>query len=187
MSPEDFELLPEKTGVYYFYNEQKKVIYIGKAVNLKKRMTSHFTGHKITPQRQNFLRDIYSISFEVCVTELMALLLECVEIKKLWPIYNRALKRFEPKYGLYQYETRNGYRYLTIGKISKAQICIEVFNSEYEAINVLRSLMQHFEIDYRFCKFSRSVEGQIFINKELSNLPEVELHNEQIENAIFFC
>jgi DNA polymerase-3 subunit epsilon len=68
--------------VYYFYDEHHKVIYIGKAVNLKKRVASHFTGHKITPQRQNFLREIYAITFEVCGTELMALLLECTEIKK---------------------------------------------------------------------------------------------------------
>jgi DNA polymerase-3 subunit epsilon len=45
----------------------------------------------------------------------MALLLECTEIKKLWPIHNKALKRFEPKFGLFEYEARNGYRYLAVG------------------------------------------------------------------------
>ena len=103
----DFDALPEKTGVYYFYNQFKKVIYIGKAVNIKKRVASHFSGHKINSQRQNFLRDIHAISFEVCSTELIALLLECAEIKKLWPIYNRALKRFEFNFGLYEYEARS--------------------------------------------------------------------------------
>ena len=75
LPPEDFDRLPEKPGVYYFYNQVNKVIYVGKAINLKKRVASHFSGHKITSQRQNFLRDIYSISFEICATELMALLL----------------------------------------------------------------------------------------------------------------
>ena len=186
LPPEDFEQLPEKPGVYYFYNQLKKVIYVGKAVNLKKRVTSHFTGHKITPQRQNFLKDIYSISYEVCATELMALLLECVEIKKLWPVYNTALKRFEPKYGLFEYEARSGYRYLAVGKVSKSQVCLEVFNNQYEAINTLRSLMQEFEIDCRFCKFPIPEEGEIFAKKSFPELPEVILHNEQIENAIAF-
>lgn len=186
LPPEHFELLPEKPGVYYFYNQLKKVIYVGKAINIKKRVASHFTGHKITSQRQNFLKDVYAISFEICATELMALLLECVEIKKLWPVYNRALKRFEPRYGLYQYEARSGYHYLAIGKLSKSQICIETFNSEYEAIYVLQNLMQQFEIDYRFCHFSRPEQGEIFKNKELSDLPEVMLHNAQIESAIAF-
>src|SRR6218665_1107835 len=138
LPPDDFNNLPEKPGVYYFYNQAKKVIYVGKAINLKKRVSSHFSGNNINPQRQHFLRDIHGISFEVCATELMALLLECTEIKKLWPTYNRALKRFEAKFGIYQYEARNGYKYLAIGKVSKFQICIHEFSSLYEGINLLR-------------------------------------------------
>ncbi|WP_281234990.1 exonuclease domain-containing protein [Flavobacterium gelatinilyticum] len=184
LPPEDFNELPEKPGIYYFYNQAKKVIYVGKAVNLKKRVTSHFTGNNIKPQRQHFLRDIHGISFEVCATELMALLLECTEIKKLWPTYNRALKRFEAKFGIYQYEARNGYKYLAIGKMSKFQICIHECNSLYTGINLLRSLAEQFEIDHRFCKYSRPEEGDFFYTPEIKELPDPLLHNEQIDNAI---
>ena len=184
LPPEDFERLPEKPGVYYFYNQVHKVIYVGKAVNLKKRVASHFTGHKITPQRQHFLRDIYSISFEVCSTELMALLLECTEIKKLWPVYNTALKRFEPKFGLYEYEARNGYRYLAVGKCMKHQKCIETFNSHYDAITMLRKLSDEFEIDYRFCKYGSDAEKEFPQLNENADLPDVTQHNQQVENAI---
>jgi DNA polymerase-3 subunit epsilon len=45
----------------------------------------------------------------------MALLLECTEIKKLWLFTTKHLKRFEPKFGLFEYEARNGYRYLAVG------------------------------------------------------------------------
>jgi DNA polymerase-3 subunit epsilon len=186
LPPSDFEQLPEKPGVYYFYNQVKKVIYVGKAINLKKRVASHFSGHNINPQRQNFLRDIHGISFEVCGTELMALLLECTEIKNLWPAYNRALKRFEPKYGLYQYEARSGFKYLAIGKLTKFQSCIEHFNNLYDGINVLRSLAEQFEIDHRFCKYSKPEEGDFFQNNNIKDLPDVLRHNEQIENAIEF-
>ena len=186
LPPEDFNNLPEKPGVYYFYNQVKKVIYVGKAINLKKRVASHFSGHKINPQRQHFLRDIYSISYEVCATELMALLLECTEIKQLWPTYNRALKRFEAKFGIYQYEARNGYKYLAVGKLSKFQTCIHEFNSLYNAIDLLRSLAEQFEIDQRFCKYSRPEEGEFFQNNEVKSLPDVMLHNEQVDNAIDF-
>ncbi|MBE8725920.1 exonuclease domain-containing protein [Flavobacterium hungaricum] len=186
LPPEDFDALPEKPGVYYFYNQAKKVIYVGKAINLKKRVTSHFTGNNINPQRQHFLRDIYGISFEVCATELMALLLECSEIKKLWPTYNRALKRFEAKFGIYQYEARNGYKYLAIGKVSKFQVCIHEFNSLHVGINLLRSLAEQFEIDHRFCKYSRPEEGEFFYTPETKELPDVLIHNEQVDNAIDF-
>jgi DNA polymerase-3 subunit epsilon len=186
LPPEDFTQLPEKPGVYYFYNEVKKVIYVGKAINIKKRVTTHFSGHTINAQRQNFLRDIHGISFEVCATELMALILECTEIKKLWPTYNRALKKFEAKYGLYHYEARNGYRYLAIGKLTKFQTSIEHFGSLYEGVHLLQSLSKQFEIDYRFCKYDRAVTTDNLPQMDLLDLPEVASHNEKIENAIHF-
>lgn len=186
LPPEDFENLPEKPGVYYFYNAQKKVVYVGKAVNLKKRVASHFSGHKITPQRQHFLRDIHGISFEVCATELMALLLECSEIKKLWPIYNTALKRFEPKYGLYEYTARNSYRYFAVGKVSKLMPCIEVFSTINEGISLLRNLQEQFELDYRFCKYAVNTESENVVVNNLSDLPLVEKHNQQVQQAVNF-
>ena len=155
----------------------------GKAVNLKKRVASHFSGHKITPQRQHFLRDIYGISFEVCSTELFALLLECSEIKKLWPIYNKALKRFEPKYMLYGYEARNGYRYLAIGKMAGYRDCIEVFHSKYDGVTLLLNLASQFGIDQRFCIYGRQ-EEENRIQQDLAALPDPEYHNGQIERAI---
>lgn len=181
---EDFDQLPEKIGVYYFYNEQKKVVYVGKAINLKKRVASHFSGHKITPQRQNFLRDIYAITFEVCGTELIALILECTEIKDLWPIHNKALKRFEPKYGLLEYEARNGYRYLAISKLAKNQNCIETFDAIYPGINLLRELAEKFEIDQRFCKYGSMSDGVFSLQNNTAILPEIESHNEQIQIAL---
>ncbi|TGD57909.1 exonuclease domain-containing protein [Flavobacterium humi] len=186
LPPEDFEQLPEKPGVYYFHDQVKKVIYVGKAVNLKKRVASHFSGHNVKPQRQHFLREIHGISFEVCATELMALLLECSEIKKLWPAYNRALKRFEPKYGLYEYEARSGYKHLAIGKLGKFHSCLESFNTLYDGINLLRSLAEQFKIDNRFCSYGSISEGETFQNNTLADLPEVSHHNTQIENAIDF-
>lgn len=186
LPPHDFEQLPEMPGVYYFYNEAKKVVYVGKAINLKKRVASHFSGHSVTPQRQNFLRDIYGISFEVCGTELMALLLECTEIRKLWPAYNRALKRFEAKYGLYEYEARNGYRYFAVGKVGKFQACIESFNNLHDAINLLRDLAKQFDIDHRFCKYCLPGEVERLQNNDFGHLPDIGLHNTQIEAAIHF-
>lgn len=179
----DFEKLPEKPGVYYFYNQEKKVIYVGKAVNIKKRVASHFSGHNVNPQRQNFLRDIFGVSSEICGTELMALLLECSEIKKLWPTYNRALKRFEYQYGLYDYEARSGYRYLAIGKLAKGQSCIESFNSIHVAINSLRNLSEQFEIDYRFCKYGVG-SADIFTKTKSDAMPDIASHNSKIELAI---
>lgn len=184
LPPADFENLPEKTGVYYFYNSDKQVIYIGKAINIKKRVASHFTGNNINAQRQNFLKDIHNISSEICATELMALLLECTEINKLWPKYNRALKRFEPKFGLHSYEARNGYKYLAVGKLSKFQTCVESFNNIYEGINTLRHLTMQFDIDTRFCNFGINEFAAFVQEPVIKDLPQIEYHNAQVENAL---
>lgn len=184
LPPSDFEQLPEKSGVYYFYDRTKKVVYVGKAKNLKKRVAQHFSGHKITPQRQNFMRDIYSISYELCATEFMALLLECCEIKKLWPIHNKALKRFEPKFGLYHYEARNGYQYLAIGKLTKGQECVELFHSQYDGVNLLLKLAGEFLIDHRFCHYNTVAQGEFTAKKEQDDLPDMGEHNDKVSHAL---
>jgi len=185
LPPQDFEQLPERPGVYYFYDEHNKVIYVGKAVNIKKRVASHFSGHKITPQRQNFLKDTFSISFEICATELMALLLEGSEIKKLWPKYNKALKRYEPKFGLFNYEARNGYQYLAIGKVKKNQTCLEAFSSLQDGNNKLRELASKFEIDHRFLIYGGSSgEGNLLFENAQTILPELNEHNEKVDAAL---
>lgn len=181
---EDFEQLPEKPGVYYFHDQAKKVVYVGKAVNLKKRVASHFSGHNVNPQRQNFLLDIYSISYEVCATELMALLLECTEIQKLWPVHNKALKRFEPKYALYGYEARSGHKYLAVGKHGRHQPCIRIFYSEQEAVHTLLGVADQFKINLRFCIYGTNGEEGLPVKNNAEDLPVVAEHNFRVEAAI---
>lgn len=149
---EQFEALPQVAGVYYFKDQVGKVIYVGKATNIRKRVASHFSGNNPNPQRQNFLREIYSIDFEKCGTELMALLLEATEIKRIWPKYNRALKKFEPKFGLYSYEDRNGFTRLDIGPITKSQMALHEFNTYTEARDMLHQLAVNFGLCAAMCK-----------------------------------
>jgi DNA polymerase-3 subunit epsilon len=148
---EDFDRLPACPGVYYFRDNTGKVVYVGKARDIRKRVSSHFTGHNPNPQRQNFLRSIYAIRYEPCGTELMALLLEAVEIKRLWPPYNRALKHQEPKFGLYVYEDLNGYLRLVIGRNDKYRHGVHVFHRETDARNLLHKLVRKFGLCPELC------------------------------------
>lgn len=151
LPPEDFNALPYVPGVYYFRDKTGKPIYVGKAANIRKRVASHFTGTSSSRQRQHFLRDIYSVTYEECGTELMALLLEAVEIKRLWPAYNRAMKRYEPRFGLYVYEDQSGFQRLAIGKLAKNQLPVHVFNYHEEGINRLYKMVRDFGLCPSLC------------------------------------
>jgi DNA polymerase-3 subunit epsilon len=68
----DIEALPPSPGIYYFHDQKGKVVYVGKAKNIRKRVCSHFTGNNPNLQRQEFLKNIYRISHQVCGNELIA-------------------------------------------------------------------------------------------------------------------
>jgi DNA polymerase-3 subunit epsilon len=148
---EQLARLPETPGVYYFHDQKGKVIYVGKANNLRRRVHSHFSNNKPGRQKQEFLRNIYAISHETTGTELMAYLLECIEIKRLWPAYNRSLKRFEPSYGLYVYEDRNGYSRLIVERTKKQLPPIYTFSLLIEGQNILRKLVREWRLCPKLC------------------------------------
>lgn len=152
---ENFDTLPTTPGVYYFKNQKGRVIYVGKAKSIKHRVAAHFSGQNPNPQRQNFIRNIYAVDFVSCGTELISFLLEAVEIKKLWPENNRALKRFEPKFGLYLYEDQKGYHRLVIDKHKRFQQAIHSFGSISEGYNFLNKLVKTYGLCPKLCAIQR--------------------------------
>jgi len=143
--------LPYQPGVYYFHDKKGKILYVGKAKNLYKRVNSHFANNKPNKQKQEFLKNIYSISYKVCATELMAFILESVEIKKLWPQQNRSQKRFEHSYALYSFEDGKGYQRLAIEKKNKTLPFLYSFNLLTEGHNLLRRLSHEFSLCPKLC------------------------------------
>jgi len=143
--------LPGVPGVYYFHDQKGKVIYVGKAKNIRKRVSSHFTNNNPGKQKQEFLRNIYSITHEVCGTELMAFILESVEIKRLWPVYNRSQKVFEQAYALYAFEDQNGYLRLAVGRHKKNIKALHSFHLLTEGHQLMRKLIRNFGLCPKLC------------------------------------
>lgn len=157
LNKKDIEQLPYMPGVYYFHDNKGKVIYVGKAKNLKKRVCSHFTGNNPGRQRQEFLKNIYSITYQLCGTELIAFVLEAVEIKRLWPKYNRSLKRFEQKYALYDFIDQRGYVRLAVDKHHRHQQPLYTCNTLYEGYTLLNRLIENFELCPKLCFIQKGV------------------------------
>ena len=84
--------LPDKPGIYQYFDVNGKIIYIGKAKNLRKRVSSYFNKEVGSGKIQVLVKKIADIKFMVVDTELDALLLENNLIKKYLPRYNVQLK-----------------------------------------------------------------------------------------------
>ena len=84
--------LPDSPGVYQYYDKNEVVIYVGKAKNLKKRVTSYFTKNHENAKTRILVKQIVDIKHIVVDTETDALLLENNLIKKYKPKYNILLK-----------------------------------------------------------------------------------------------
>jgi excinuclease ABC subunit C len=90
---EKLDRVPENPGIYQYFDEAGKIIYVGKAKNLKKRVTSYFTnGHADSPKTLILVKKIRDIKIIVVETEEDALLLENNLIKEYRPRYNVLLK-----------------------------------------------------------------------------------------------
>lgn len=84
--------LPEKPGIYQYFDAKGTIIYVGKAKNLKKRVSSYFTKNHDTAKTRILVRNIVDIHYIIVDTETDALLLENSLIKKYRPRYNIQLK-----------------------------------------------------------------------------------------------
>ncbi|RYY61465.1 MAG: DNA polymerase III subunit epsilon [Chitinophagaceae bacterium] len=186
---EHFDKLPYTPGVYYFHNAKGKVIYVGKAKNIRYRVNSHFSSNSDSRQRQNFLKHTHAISFTSCGTELMAHILESTEIKKFWPAFNSSQKRPEQLFGLFLFEDQNGYKRLALDKTRKGVQSLTSYATMTEAQSALRQLIRAHGLCPRLCflqKSSEPCDGSTEYNCsgacEGAELPEH--YNQRVDEAL---
>lgn len=172
--------LPPKPGVYYFHNNKDKVIYVGKAINIKKRVSSHFTHNDPDKKRQNFIQNIFKVSFKQCATELEALVFESTEIKRLWPKYNSSQKQPVQKFALYSFEDARGYMRLAIDKKKKNIPYLYAFNLLHEGQVLLKRMIEEFKLDARLCFIDKTA----FSKEENEALDPPVIYNGRIKNAL---
>lgn len=119
LSEKDLNDMPNSPGIYYFHDKKGKIIYVGKAKKLKKRVTSHFANNNVTMRKQALLRLVSRVSYKECGNELMMSVMESIEIKRLWPEFNRSQKKFENRFGICSYVDMKGIVRLGLVKKKK--------------------------------------------------------------------
>jgi len=148
---EEFDRLPAKPGVYYFLNAYGQVIYVGKAINIKKRIAGHFTGDAREWSRSKIRNEIHHITYELTGNELIALILESQEIRRLWPKYNQAQKFKVEEWGIFDYEDRNGYLRFSVNVVTRGSRPVARFSTKSEAWSFLWEKVRDFELCPKLC------------------------------------
>lgn len=147
---ESVDELPNKVGIYRFYNEKDELIYIGKSIHIKKRVEQHFKNSK-TAKALEMREMIVRVGYELTGSELIALLKESAEIKEHQPIYNRAQKTTSFSHGLYVHEDQRGYKNLLVKKNTLTEKPLMTFTSIQNGKKYLEHWVSEFELCQRLC------------------------------------
>ena len=114
--------LPTGPGVYVFEDEDGAPLYIGKSINIKKRVLSHFTRDTKESKEFKISQNIRRVSAIETGGELAALLLESSMIKQHMPVYNRMLRRVRTLTATEKHTDDRGYHTLSLTQLTMADV-----------------------------------------------------------------
>ena len=109
LSEDSIKNLPESPGVYIFYADNNIPLYVGKSIDVKERVLSHFTNDHTSSKEMSMCQQIVRIETIPTAGELGALLTESRLIKELQPVYNRQLRDHRKLWILKQKKNKKGY------------------------------------------------------------------------------
>lgn len=144
--------IPNKIGVYRFFDTEKNLMYIGKSIHIKKRVEQHFKNNK-TAKALEMREKIAFIDHSLTGSELIALLKESEEIKTHQPKYNRAQRTTQFNYGLFSHTDQAGYINLLVKKNTLTEKPLVTFTSLQAGKKSLEIWMQQFNLCQKLCNF----------------------------------
>jgi len=146
-----------KTGFYYFKNNKDEIIYVGKANNIKQRVLSHF--YDKAKKEVTMCLETSNITYVETGSELLALLLESSEIKKIFPKFNRAQRRSQESIGLFSYEDRDGVIHIAQNRLKLIANPLMKFYNATECRVFLEKLCEEFELCPKYCHLQTNVSS----------------------------
>ncbi|MFI5170988.1 MAG: exonuclease domain-containing protein [Chitinophagales bacterium] len=155
MDKAELEALPISCGVYYFHDAYGRVIYVGKAKNIKSRVYGHFTYADYHGKENDLRNSVYSITYELTGNELIALLLESEQIKRKFPKFNNAQKLWDRNYCIFKYTDQKGYIHLAIERFNIKKEVLKVFPDFLSARDYLNSTMHTHQLCAKYCHLQK--------------------------------
>ncbi len=184
----DFDDIPNKTGVYFFYDDKGELIYIGKSIHIKKRIEQHLKNDK-TEKAIKMRSEIAKIQYKLTGSELVSLLKESELIKLHQPKYNRAQRANQFNFGLYSFVDGRGYINLTIKKTNLTERPIHTFTTSSSAKSNLELWVDEFQLCHKLSGLYTSNSGCFNHSIEKCNgacvgKEEVEEYNARVNTLI---
>ncbi|MFZ1258670.1 MAG: exonuclease domain-containing protein [Candidatus Saccharimonas sp.] len=143
--------LPETPGIYIFENNEGLPLYVGKSVNIRARVRSHFTNATSIAREMRLSLQSHNVTYITTETELEALLLESAKVKELQPVFNRKLRRKKTQHILVKSISDQGY--VTIRSSSQDLSAYHdlrdvygVYTTKTHAKNALESIARTYQL-----------------------------------------
>jgi DNA polymerase-3 subunit epsilon len=146
--------LPGKPGVYYFKNQEGRIIYIGKSINIKKRVKSHLNNYQ-TKKGLAIIENIDSVDYEITGNETLALLYENLAIKTHLPKHNRRQTKTKFPFGIVV-NKEGDYHSLETVNVTKERKTVIDFSSRREAMEFIKKTIDNYEL----CQKINGLENQ---------------------------
>lgn len=189
IGPEQVAALPEAAGVYFFYDGEGRLIYVGKSTNIRRRVLDHFSGDLTSQMARKMKERIAGIAYEVTGSELIALLLESDIIKTCKPAFNRDQRNTIYLYGIYSFSDKNGYVNLRLEPLQTGKRALLSFTNRPEGEEFLLKLMSRYQLCQKLCHFHKTGGACFHYHLKLCRgacigLEPAEIYNRRVGQAL---
>lgn len=187
----DLQTIPQSYGVYLFYSGNSDVpLYIGKSINLRQRVLSHFQSDFTTSAEFKMAQQVERVEWIPTAGELSALLLEASLIKEKMPIFNKRLRRKKAMVG-FKVQKRNQYLHIELIKLSdeNENSVYGAFNSITHAKKVLLAIVKEYQLCPKLCGLEKSNNACFSFQLKRCfgaciHLEKAEIYNERLFKAM---
>ena len=139
--------------MYYFWNNDNKIIYVGKSIKIKDRVISHFRNS--SKKEIKLCQEATKITYTITGSDLIAQLLESDEIKKHYPIFNRKQKRIGENYALTYFTNNDGIIELKIDYLKKVINPLISYEGSKKAKDHLKYIVESQQFCLKYCDLEK--------------------------------
>jgi DNA polymerase-3 subunit epsilon len=144
--------LPDETGVYYLHDANGKVLFIGKAKNIRTQVPLHFKQDLKDLRSKALAERTSSITYELSGNELMAGIMEAAELRKFSPEFNAIQRKPRYKYGLYLQEDEEGYVIPKVLPLKDQEAVIQKFTHQLRAERMVEQVLKRTQLQHHLRK-----------------------------------